>query len=209
LKPLPYHDQVSQALELEARVASLEALLGPETLVKAELPQDQGLPGLLSKMELMLEKMRQPEHMFTMNKRLKEFIAELDKIVSNRDSLKLLGKDLAYLNENSDMDSETKAKIDSMLALYQKFDLYIALGPQFASRLKQLTAMHQELSGVDSVLTNLSDDITSIKSETQNGEEMYKDLFTRLQSSQSEVELKLSGLDSKISDLLHRIESLH
>lgn len=37
LKPPPYQNQVAHALELEARVASLEALLGPETLVKADI----------------------------------------------------------------------------------------------------------------------------------------------------------------------------
>lgn len=209
LKPPPYHEQVSQALQLEARVASLEDLLGPETLIKAELPQEQGLPGLLNNMTTMLEKIRRPEHIFSINKRLKEFISELDKIVSNRDSLKLLGKDLVYLNENCEMDSETKAKVDSMLLLFHKFELYIALGPQFSSRLKQLTAMHQELAGFGSVLSNITEEMGTIQTNTKEGETLYQDLYTQLQSSQSEVDSKLAGIDTRISELLQRIESLH
>lgn len=209
LKPPPYHEQVSQALELEARVASLEDLLGPETLIKAELPQEQGLPGLLNNMNTMLEKIRRPDHMFSINKRLKEFISELDKLVSNRDSLKLLGKDLVYLNESCEMDSETKAKVDSMLILFHKFELYIALGPQFSSRLRQLTAMHQELAGFGSVLSNITEEMGTIQTITKEGEKVYQELYTQLQSSQNEVDSKLTSIDTRISELLQRIESLH
>ncbi|KAJ9064580.1 hypothetical protein DSO57_1029068 [Entomophthora muscae] len=209
LKPPPYQNQVAHALELEARVASLEALLGPETLIKADIPQEQGLAALLASMLKMVERIKEPDHIFSINKRLKELISELDRLTSLRDSLKQLGRDQVLFSESSQVDSETKAKIDGLLGLYDKFEVYMALGPQIVTRLKLLTAMHQELSGFGKSLDKLTAQMNDIRATTQEGKTQYQQLFEQLRSCQDSVNSDLTRLDSQLNTLLAQTQALN
>lgn len=65
----------------------------------------------------MVDKIKKPDHIFSINKRLKELISELDRLTSLRDTLKQLGRDQVLFSESAQVDSETKAKVGCVWTL--------------------------------------------------------------------------------------------
>ncbi|KAI0232049.1 hypothetical protein L0F63_005913 [Massospora cicadina] len=209
LKPTPYPSQVAHALELEARVASLEGLLGPETLIKADIPKEPGLAAHLASMRKLLARIQQPEHPLNIGNRLKGLLGELDRLMGLRDTLKQLGRDPVLFSRDAGVDSETKAKIDRLLGLFNASEVYLALGARLVARLKQLAGMHHELVGFGRSLDQLIKRMDAIRAAAQVGQAQYHQLHSRLRACQTAVNADLTRLDAQLGAQLAKVLALN
>ncbi|KAI9298287.1 hypothetical protein K502DRAFT_362574 [Neoconidiobolus thromboides FSU 785] len=203
--PPSYEQQVNHALELEARVTSLEALLGPETLVKADLPNGLSLTRMIEDMQQMLRKIKDQNHLDDINKSIKNLIAELDRLITLKSSFKQSTLDKIVFSDTN-LDSETKNKVDKMYKLYEKFDIYISNAPKIAQRLKIVSAMHQKLADFDNVLDNMENIINQVTAVQENMN--TRELIEKFKKIQEEVNSRLQTMDQSLNSIIDTTSNL-
>jgi DNA repair exonuclease SbcCD ATPase subunit len=228
--------QLEKVHELEARLASLEKIIGVHILqgmdngddsVTAILQSTGSLSGALDRLEHHLSLLTQPRQLDTLTRRLKSLIADMEKVLELRKKQQLeaaypysrgaashggVGTDMLLANGTAtDLDmhttqTETEKRVAYLFKSLEKLDPVIGVIPHLISRLQALRSLHTEAATFSDSLRVVSEEQLKVRESAKQIEESLKRLESNMKENAVVVERNMQSLDQRVLALMDKLQ---
>lgn len=222
--------QLAKITEVEARLSSLERLIGTHFLqglggandsVKALLQENGSLIGALEKLDNHLSLLTQPRQLEVVAKRVKALTLEMEKLAELRkkqqleNSISVSTESLLRSSSSALQDvemhqtqTETERKVTYLYDLMEKLDPLTGLIPHLVSRLHGLKSLHSEAAVFAESLKMLVEEQNRVGDGFKGIEEAVARLEDSVKANEIAVEKNVEALQSRIEALMERVNTL-
>jgi hypothetical protein len=188
---------ITRAAQLEARIAALERLLGPEDSSAPRLTDP--IAPTVARLEERLQLITQPRQMEVAVRRAKTLANELERLQS------LKAKDA----ERTGISEETEKQIETLFNTLDQLDPLIALAPTLVDRLKSLQLLHARAAKFSEALIATEREQARLSDAVKDAADQTSKLEATLKENDQVIQRNIEALDKRINDLLNRVAKLN
>lgn len=182
----------------------------------------------LSKLQHLLTLLNQPRQLDSIARRVKGLTSELDKLHEARRKLgdtrplnvALNGGLTVVVGDLSDapptrpelldpnLPADALQKLDTLFNLLPRLEPLIPLTPRLLSRLRSLATLHASAATFASTLAALEAEVQRLGEGAGGMDQVLRGLEQSLAENDARVQGNLTGLETRIADVLRRMEAL-
>lgn len=186
----------------------------------------------LARLDHLFTVLTQPRHLDSISRRVKVLVADLERLHDSRKKLgdtrplniTLSGGMTVVVGDPNDMAATTLLptmadasnslapdalqKIDVIFALLPRLEPLLPLTPRLLSRLRSLSALHSSAATFASTLALVNSEVHRLGEGESGLREILTGLESSLEENDAKVRSNLAGLETRISTLLQRMDSL-
>ncbi|KAG0030909.1 Dynactin subunit 2 [Podila clonocystis] len=200
----------TKTAELAERIASLEKALG-----STQMQSGASLVGTVEKLEQHINIVVQPRQLEKLSRRLKTVMADLERVQE------LQAKDATASGISADAENKVPQScvlkdlcflfgfgINALFELIDKIDPLVSLAPVLVTRLKGLKGLHAEAAVFSDSIKMISSEQTKITEELKGLDTVSAKLQESLVENDSAIQKNIELIDSRITQLVERIQKL-
>ncbi|KAL1664121.1 Dynamitin-domain-containing protein [Schizophyllum commune] len=197
--------EVRSVVEIDKRVGELEKLVGAATTVLDETtPLPAPLLPMLSRLHSQLTLLTQPRHIDSISRRLKVLLTDLDRVSQAQHG---------HRRHPSQSKDQSQAAAPSPLSeqlmpLLNRLSPALPHIPHILTRLRTLSQLHTSAAEFQSTLEGLEEEQRKMRETLNDLESAVASVENSLKENRDLVKGNVEGLDSRVDDVVKRLEAL-
>ncbi|KAJ3191915.1 hypothetical protein HK101_007288 [Irineochytrium annulatum] len=218
--------QLAKLNELEARLTSLEKLVGIHFLQGLDNNDDSltsvlntagSLVGALDRLDHHLALLTQPRRLDNVARRVKTVTADMERLMELRKKQHLehhYSRDLTSAGATaasavSDIDmhatqTETERRVNYLFSSLEKLDPIIGIIPRLITRLQSLRSLHTEAAVFSDSIKLVSNEQAKVAETAETIERMLTNMETSMAANAERAEKNIEALSKRLSNLLEK-----
>ncbi|KAL1687527.1 Dynamitin-domain-containing protein [Schizophyllum commune] len=198
-------EEVRSVVEIDKRVGELEKLVGAATTVLDETtPLPAPLLPMLSRLHSQLTLLTQPRHIDSISRRLKVLLTDLDRVSQAQHG---------HRRHPSQSKDQSQAAVPSPLSeqlmpLLNRLSPALPHIPHILTRLRTLSQLHTSAAEFQSTLEGLEEEQRKMRETLNDLESAVASVENSLKENRDLVKGNVEGLDSRVDDVVKRLEAL-
>ncbi|KAL0956094.1 hypothetical protein HGRIS_002263 [Hohenbuehelia grisea] len=188
--------------EMDRRVGELENLIGTSNVALDESsPMPTPLLPLITRLTTQLTLLTQPRHIDSISRRLKLLLSDLDRASASQQH----GHRRNPSQPNAAATSQTQ---DQVLPLLDRLGPSLPQIPHILTRLRTLSTLHTAAAEFHGTLESLEDEQKTARKALDELEVAVGTVEESMEANQTVVKGNVSSLESRVEELLVRLEEL-